>query len=125
MIESTYQPVKIFCTFTATSRGDPANKESQPTKDNKVKIRPRTRQRPLSPPPSYASVAAESGESPGLATSFQEADQVSEETKAKLRVLDSIIAEEDLYKVLDVSRKAKPEEIRRAFLNRSRICHPE
>ncbi|PWN54191.1 DnaJ-domain-containing protein, partial [Violaceomyces palustris] len=43
----------------------------------------------------------------------------------KLLVVDSIIAEDDLYKVLAVPRNAKPEEIRRGFLNRSRVCHPD
>lgn len=36
-----------------------------------------------------------------------------------------INSEEDLYKILGVQKKVKVEEIRRAFLARSRICHPE
>lgn len=38
---------------------------------------------------------------------------------------DLINLEEDLYKILGVGKKAKQEEIRRAFLGRSRVCHPE
>ncbi|KAK4055350.1 hypothetical protein OIO90_003188 [Microbotryomycetes sp. JL221] len=32
---------------------------------------------------------------------------------------------EDLYKILGLNKKAKTEDIRRAFLGRSRICHPD
>jgi curved DNA-binding protein CbpA len=44
---------------------------------------------------------------------------------AKIAVIDSIVEKEDLYEVLGVKRTAKAEEIRRGFLNRSRVCHPE
>lgn len=40
-------------------------------------------------------------------------------------LVDRINREEDLYKILGVNRKSKTEEIRRAFLGRSRLCHPE
>jgi curved DNA-binding protein CbpA len=40
-------------------------------------------------------------------------------------LVDRINNEEDLYRILGVARKAKTEEIRRAFLGRSRLCHPE
>ncbi|CAD6920456.1 unnamed protein product [Tilletia controversa] len=64
-----------------------------------------------SPPPSYDEVQAQQERSA--------ADQ------AKLAVIDSIIAEQDLYKVLGIRRNAKADEVRRAFLNRSRVCHPD
>ncbi|KAE8210200.1 hypothetical protein CF327_g5900 [Tilletia walkeri] len=64
-----------------------------------------------SPPPSYDEVQAQQERSA--------ADQ------AKLAVIDSIIAEQDLYKVLGLRRNAKADEVRRAFLNRSRVCHPD
>lgn len=44
---------------------------------------------------------------------------------AKIKVIDSIVAQEDLYEILGVKRSAKTDEIRRGFLNRSRVCHPE
>lgn len=40
-------------------------------------------------------------------------------------LVDEINVEENLYKILGVKRRAKTEEIRRAFLARSRIIHPE
>lgn len=40
-------------------------------------------------------------------------------------LVDSINATDELYLILGVTRKAKSEEIRRGFLGRSRICHPE
>lgn len=67
-----------------------------------------------SPPPSYASVA--SGSTP------QEQKQANE---AKYAIIETLLQEEDLYKLLGIKRNAKMDEIRRGFLNRSRICHPE
>lgn len=67
-----------------------------------------------SPPPSYASVA--SGSTP------EEQKQANE---AKYAIIESILAEEDLYKLLGIKKTAKVDEIRRGFLNRSRVCHPE
>lgn len=69
---------------------------------------------PTSPPPSYASVA--SGHTP---------TEKAQATTAKLAIIDTILHEEDLYKLLGVKRSAKPDEIRRGFLNRSRACHPD
>lgn len=69
---------------------------------------------PKSPPPSYASVASGSTE--------QEKEQAAQ---AKIAVIEAILEEEDLYKLLGVKRNAKPDEIRRGFLNRSRSCHPD
>lgn len=40
-------------------------------------------------------------------------------------LVDEINVEENLYKILGVKRRAKTEEIRRAFLARSRIIHPD
>ncbi|SPO26371.1 uncharacterized protein UTRI_03960 [Ustilago trichophora] len=45
--------------------------------------------------------------------------------QTKVQVIEDIIAEENLYKVLNIKRNAKNEEIRRAFLTRSRSCHPD
>lgn len=38
---------------------------------------------------------------------------------------DAICEEDELYAILGLRKKAKPDEIRRAFLGRSRLCHPE
>lgn len=40
-------------------------------------------------------------------------------------LVDEINVEENLYKILGVKRRAKTDEVRRAFLARSRIIHPE
>lgn len=45
--------------------------------------------------------------------------------QSKVKVIEEIIAEENLYKVLGIARTAKNEDIRRAFLTRSRSCHPD
>lgn len=86
---------------------------------------------PTSPPPSYASVA--SGQSPVEAANSIEEQLATDESQrlrtaadlAKIAVIDSIVKQEDLYEVLGVKRNAKSDEIRRGFLNRSRVCHPE
>ena len=38
---------------------------------------------------------------------------------------DAICDQNELYAILGLRNKAKPDEIRRAFLSRSRLCHPE
>lgn len=40
-------------------------------------------------------------------------------------LVDQINMEENLYRILGVKRRADAEEIRRAFLNRSKLIHPE
>lgn len=40
-------------------------------------------------------------------------------------LVDSINDERDLYKVLGLTKGAKSEDIRRAYIARSRVCHPE
>ncbi|EPQ26964.1 uncharacterized protein PFL1_05599 [Pseudozyma flocculosa PF-1] len=107
----------------ATAKPEAPSESPQPNRTNRVKRRPAHAGRPLSPPPSYASVTGEKAS--GTETHHDDVDHLSDEMRAKIAVLDAITAEEDLYKVLNVHRSAKPEEIRRAFLNRSRICHPD
>ncbi|KAF9898373.1 hypothetical protein BX616_004116 [Lobosporangium transversale] len=43
----------------------------------------------------------------------------------RYRVVDDILETENLYRVLAVSRTATAEEIRRAYIAKSRICHPD
>ncbi|KIS68618.1 uncharacterized protein UMAG_03194 [Mycosarcoma maydis] len=53
------------------------------------------------------------------------ADADADTFQAKVQVIEDIIEEDNLYKVLGINRNAKNEEIRRAFLTRSRSCHPD
>jgi hypothetical protein len=85
---------------------------------------------PTSPPPSYSSVAKGQAEDENISIEGRFASDESQRLRtaaelAKIAVIDSIVAQEDLYEVLGVKRNAKTEDIRRGFLNRSRICHPE
>ena len=85
---------------------------------------------PTSPPPSYASVAAGKTPAPNHSIQGQLADDESNRQRtaaelAKIAAIDLIVKQEDLYEVLGVKRNAKSDEIRRGFLNRSRVCHPE
>ncbi|KAF8938915.1 hypothetical protein BGZ58_011210 [Dissophora ornata] len=43
----------------------------------------------------------------------------------RYRIVDDILETENLYRVLDVSRTATAEEIRRAYIAKSRVCHPD
>ncbi|KAF9105529.1 hypothetical protein BGX27_009575 [Mortierella sp. AM989] len=43
----------------------------------------------------------------------------------RYRVVDDILETENLYRVLAVSRTATSEEIRRAYIAKSRVCHPD
>ncbi|KAF3196533.1 hypothetical protein TWF192_009294 [Orbilia oligospora] len=44
---------------------------------------------------------------------------------AKASLIEEILNEDDLYKVLGASRNASPAEIRRCYLERGKICHPD
>lgn len=81
---------------------------------------------PHSPPPSYASVAAAT-ETPSSTITTDEEKKAARSAAdlVKIAVIDEIVLKEDLYEVLGVKKNAKNEEIRRGFLNRSRICHPD
>lgn len=68
----------------------------------------------LPPPPPYASIATGS--------TSEERKQAQD---AKVAIIEEILKEDDLYKLLGCKKSSKPEEIRRGFLNRSRSCHPE
>ncbi|KAK3812911.1 MAG: hypothetical protein J3Q66DRAFT_346930 [Benniella sp.] len=43
----------------------------------------------------------------------------------RYRIVDDILETENLYRVLAVSRTATTEEIRRAYIAKSRVCHPD
>ncbi|KAH8817332.1 putative DnaJ like protein subfamily B member 11 [Xylogone sp. PMI_703] len=43
----------------------------------------------------------------------------------KDRIIQEVLHEEDLYKILGASRSASPAELRRCYLERSKICHPD
>ncbi|KAG0756405.1 hypothetical protein G6F24_011174 [Rhizopus arrhizus] len=43
----------------------------------------------------------------------------------KYRIVDEILSATDYYHVLGVKRNATSEEIRRAYIKKSRICHPD
>ncbi|SAM05902.1 hypothetical protein [Absidia glauca] len=43
----------------------------------------------------------------------------------KYRFVEEILTAPDYYKVLDVTKKATTEDIRRAYIKRSRVCHPD
>lgn len=69
---------------------------------------------PGSPPPPYEDI------------NLTEAERAAQNVRrAKIALIDEILNEENLYKLLGVGRTAKIEEIRRGFLMRSRVCHPE
>lgn len=79
---------------------------------------------PGSSPPSYAAVAAGHSEaSPRVDGADDSARSLAD--LAKIAVVDEIVAQEDLYGILAIKRTATSDEIRRGFLSRSRMCHPD
>lgn len=76
---------------------------------------------PPTPGPSYVNgTAAAAGAAAG-----GKAKRKGGETGPAFDMVDAINDERDLYRVLGLTRGAKTEEIRRAYIARSRICHPE
>ncbi|KAI8069628.1 hypothetical protein BC940DRAFT_297134 [Gongronella butleri] len=45
--------------------------------------------------------------------------------REKYHYVELILKARDYYQVLDIPKKATPEEIRRAYIRRSRVCHPD
>ncbi|KAK0530164.1 hypothetical protein OC834_003403 [Tilletia horrida] len=107
-----------------SSQAQSGSNEATPS-NTRVKRRPkRPTQGPAPPSPSDPSASAGTSPPPSY-DEVQAQQERSAAEKAKLAVIDSIIAEQDLYKVLGIKRNAKADEVRRAFLNRSRVCHPD
>jgi hypothetical protein len=118
----------------ATGSSSPARADGSTPANTRIKRQP-IRKRggnkaPTSPPPSYASVASGQSSTEDISIEGRLANEERQRMRtaaevAKIAVIDSIVEKEDLYEVLGVKRTAKAEEIRRGFLNRSRVCHPE
>ncbi|OLL25503.1 Chaperone protein dnaJ 49 [Neolecta irregularis DAH-3] len=49
----------------------------------------------------------------------------SKSTQEKLKIVESILKEDDLYILLDVKRNCSGEELRRAYLDKCRLIHPD
>ncbi|RIA94642.1 hypothetical protein C1645_817692 [Glomus cerebriforme] len=47
------------------------------------------------------------------------------DSEHKCKIVDDICAESNLYNILGVERTCSSEELRRAYISRSRICHPD
>ncbi|KAH8929506.1 DnaJ-domain-containing protein [Atractiella rhizophila] len=71
-------------------------------------------------PPASTSLSPDA--QPISASSSRSTAKPTEQAKA---LVDEILREADLYNVLGVKRDAKSEEIRRAYIRRCRIVHPD
>ncbi|CAG8600986.1 7944_t:CDS:2 [Diversispora eburnea] len=47
------------------------------------------------------------------------------DNEIRYKIVDEICSETNLYAILGVERSCTSEELRRAYINRSRICHPD
>jgi len=47
------------------------------------------------------------------------------DSESRFKIVDDICAESNLYNILGVERTCSTEELRRAYISRSRICHPD
>lgn len=48
-----------------------------------------------------------------------------QQKEEKYRFVDEILSAPDYYRVLGVKKDCSPEEVRRAYIKRSRVCHPD
>ncbi|GAA5974460.1 hypothetical protein JCM11641_003228 [Rhodosporidiobolus odoratus] len=125
--------------FSTVPPSSPSSTSSASTNPHRLSLRransstPRVRlpssaQRPSRPPSKSPSRSASLGSSPPPTT-----PSASPSTSPPLEpvrgeaenLVDRLNLEEDLYLILGVGKKAKSEEIRRAFLARSRVIHPD
>ncbi|KAF8463518.1 hypothetical protein BDZ91DRAFT_796377 [Kalaharituber pfeilii] len=54
-----------------------------------------------------------------------ESQSPAHRARYKAQLIEDILREEDLYKILGAPRDSTPAELRRAYLDRSKICHPD
>ncbi|GAA5874958.1 hypothetical protein JCM1840_007162 [Sporobolomyces johnsonii] len=89
-------------------------------------VQPRTRL-PSSHHPKHANPSAPplSASAPTSAASSSDETVVGGGRGEAEELVDRVNEQDDLYEILGVKRKAKTEEIRRAFLARSRVIHPD
>ncbi|KAM0750818.1 DnaJ-domain-containing protein [Meredithblackwellia eburnea MCA 4105] len=128
-----FEPEDTLPTSTGTRRSTPtgttsnntlggtSSKPSNRTKAKKSRHSPNGR-RSASPSSNNPGGGA-SGSTPAAAS--QGGGSSSSGKSEGEEMCDTINEEEDLYRILGVPRKSKVEEIRRAFLSRSRVCHPD
>ncbi|GAA6043376.1 hypothetical protein JCM8097_005290 [Rhodosporidiobolus ruineniae] len=125
---------------TSSSSSSSASSSSSPsppsTPSRRLSVRksepgggPRHRLPSSRPPSFYAPSSASSSSSSSASTSpspsaFDTAFPPPPRGEAE-DLVDVLNEEEDLYRILGVGRRAKTEEIRRAFLARSRVIHPD
>ncbi|GAA5804023.1 hypothetical protein HPULCUR_009509 [Helicostylum pulchrum] len=48
-----------------------------------------------------------------------------QQKEEKFRFVDEILSAPDYYRVLGIKKDSAPEEVRRAYIKRSRVCHPD
>ncbi|KAG0350424.1 hypothetical protein BG005_010056 [Podila minutissima] len=79
------------------------------------------------PPQSSSSFSRGSaGGSPGASSSRRGQESKAPTTpEERYQIVDSILETENLYRVLAINRNATSEEIRRAYIAKSRVCHPD
>ncbi|KAL0085847.1 hypothetical protein F4703DRAFT_1928220 [Phycomyces blakesleeanus] len=56
---------------------------------------------------------------------FQVKDPAVHGDEERYRCVEQILSAPDCYRVLGVTREANPDDIRRAYIKKSRICHPD
>lgn len=117
---------RVYNYATGSSSVASTSKAEVTPANSRVKRHPKKVPNQSPAPPSYASVAAEA--LPSTKTNISDEERKAARSAAdlaKIAVIDEIVLKEDLYEVLGVKKNAKNEDIRRGFLNRSRICHPD
>ncbi|GAA6050735.1 hypothetical protein JCM3770_006600 [Rhodotorula araucariae] len=120
---STTRPLATGTSTTSQKAGAPRSSASS----RRLSIRRSPSQSRL---PSASPSNLNGSSSPSSATSFNSAIPESDESGYPRRgeaedLVDELNREDELYTILGVVRRAKTEEIRRAFLARSRLIHPD
>ena len=75
----------------------------------------------------YLTYTAPDPYAPSSSTSHIRLESIPEEEPLRFTVVNQVLRDEDLYSILGLSRSVKLDKatLRRAYLSRSKACHPE
>ncbi|GAA5922698.1 hypothetical protein JCM3775_006104 [Rhodotorula graminis] len=110
----------------STSSTSPSSPSFAASRRLSVRRSPSQSRLPSAAHPYLNGTASSSSSSSSSSRAIPETDEVERPPRGEAEdLVDEVNCEDELYAILGVARRAKTEEIRRAFLARSRVIHPD
>ncbi|BGP41317.1 hypothetical protein JCM10449v2_005294 [Rhodotorula kratochvilovae] len=121
---STAPPLPNGTSLTSHKSGSPPSSAS--SRRLSIRRSPSQSRLPSASPPYLNGIFSPSSSSTAVNGAIPESDEGDRPPRGEAEdLVDELNREDELYTILGVGKRAKTEEIRRAFLARSRIIHPD